>query len=207
MRIVLISDTHNQHSKITLPEGDVLIHAGDVSGGGTKKEIVDFLSWFSSQPHKHKVFIAGNHDFFIQQSPTEFLSILPSNIIYLQDELTEIEGVKIYGSPWTPEFMDWAFMKSAGTEMKKQWDLIPDGIDILLTHGPAFGTLDTIFSGLAVGCAELSKAIERVKPEYFIFGHIHEGHGSITKEGTQYINASILNEKYVLSHEPLVINL
>ncbi|MCX6181895.1 MAG: metallophosphatase domain-containing protein [Bacteroidetes bacterium] len=207
MRIILISDTHNQHHKVVLPEGDVLLHAGDISGRGTKKEVQDFLSWFSAQPHKHKVFIAGNHDFFIQQNHNEFLSMLPSNITYLEDKLVEIGGLKIYGSPWTPEFMNWAFMKPAGAEMKKQWDLIPDGIDILLTHGPAFGALDVIFSGLSVGCTELSKAIERVNPKYFVFGHIHEGHGSLIKGYTQYINASVLNENYLLIHEPIVVNI
>ncbi len=207
MRIVFISDTHNQHRKIALPEGDIIIHAGDVSGGGTQKEIVDFLQWFSSLPYKHKVFIAGNHDFFIQQNPKEFRSMLPSNVVYLEDESIEIEGVKIYGSPWTPEFMNWAFMKSPGAEMKQQWDLIPDGVDILLTHGPAFGILDKIFSGLSVGCEGLSKAIKRVKPKYFLFGHIHEAYGSHTDGEVSYINGSILNEKYVLCNKPLIIDL
>ncbi|MFM7024318.1 MAG: metallophosphoesterase [Flavobacteriales bacterium] len=207
MRIVFISDTHNQHSRLTLPEGDMVIHAGDISGNGSEREVADFLKWFSALPHKHKVFIAGNHDFFIQENEGKFRSILPSNLIYLEDELVEIEGVKIYGSPWTPTFMDWAFMKDPGEEMKKKWDLIPDKVDILLTHGPAYGTLDAIYSGLAVGCTELADAIQRVKPKYFLFGHIHEGFGSRAKGATQYINGAILDEKYILCNEPVVFDL
>ncbi len=207
MRIVFISDTHNQHRKLTLPEGDVLIHAGDVSGRGTKEEIEDFLNWFSSLSHKHKVFIAGNHDFFIQENPKEFRSLLPSNIIYLEDDLAVIDGIKIYGSPWTPEFMNWAFMKAHGNEIKKQWDLIPDGIDILLTHGPAFGTLDKIFSGLSVGCVELMKVVEKVNPKFFLFGHIHEAYGEVKNGGIRRINGAILNEKYVLCNPPITFDL
>jgi len=206
MKIVFISDTHNQHRKVTLPLGDVLVHAGDVSGRGSKEEVQDFLHWFSEQPFKYKIFIAGNHDFFIQDHPAEFRAMLPSNVIYLQDEMTEIEGVKIWGSPWTPEYMNWAFMKAHGKEIEEKWDMIPDDIDVLLTHGPMVGVLDQIFSGLSVGCAALSTAVQRINPKYFLFGHIHESYGRQQSGATHFINGAVLNENYELSNDPVVID-
>jgi len=207
MRVVFISDTHNRHPKVVLPAGDLLIHAGDVSGRGTQKEIEDFLLWFSSHPHQYKIFIAGNHDFFIQQNPQKFKEILPSNITYLQDELVEIEGKKIYGSPWTPRFMNWAFMKEKGEDIAQVWRQIPNEIDLLITHGPAFGTLDQIYTGLPVGCEELAIELGRIKPKYFLFGHIHEAHGVREKGGITYMNGAVLNERYVLQNEVTVFDL
>ncbi|MFZ9847292.1 MAG: metallophosphatase domain-containing protein [Flavobacteriales bacterium] len=207
MKVVFISDTHNRHHKVVLPKGDVLIHAGDVSGRGTQNEIEDFLKWFSSQPHQHKIFIAGNHDFFIQQQPQEFKEILPSNIVYLQDELVEIDGKKIYGSPWTPRFMNWAFMKEKGEDIAQVWRQIPNEIDVLITHGPAFGTLDKIYTGLPVGCEDLAIELRRIKPRCFLFGHIHEGYGVIERDGITFMNGAVLNERYVLQNEALVFDL
>jgi Icc-related predicted phosphoesterase len=207
MRVVFISDTHNKHRKVVLPAGDMLIHAGDVSGRGTQSEIEDFLNWFSAQPHQYKIFIAGNHDFFIQQNPQKFKKILPSTIIYLQDEMVEIEGRKIYGSPWTPTFMNWAFMKEKGEDIAQIWRQIPNDIDVLITHGPAFGTLDKIYSGLPVGCEHLALELGRIKPKYFLFGHIHEDYGLRERDGIIFMNGAVLNERYVLKNEALVFDL
>jgi Icc-related predicted phosphoesterase len=207
MRVVFISDTHNKHNSFVLPQGDLLIHAGDVSGRGTQKEIEDFLHWFSFQPHQYKVFIAGNHDFFIQQNPQKFREILPSNVIYLQDEMVEIEGRKIYGSPWTPKFMNWAFMKNKGAEISSCWKLIPNEIDVLITHGPAYGMRDELHTGEAVGCQDLANELDRIKPSYFLFGHIHEAYGTMVKDGITFINGAVLNEKYQMTNAPTVFDL
>ncbi len=200
MKVVFISDTHNQHHSLSVPTGDVLIHAGDVSGRGTRREIEDFLQWFSAQPHTHKIFIAGNHDFFIQLSPNEFKKILPSNCIYLQDEMVEIEGFKIYGSPWTPKFMNWAFMKDPKV-IEEVWRNIPKNLDILITHGPAHGILDQLHTGPSVGCSTLINKVKELKPRYFLFGHIHESYGSEVKDGTTYLNGAVLNERYYLQNK------
>lgn len=207
MRVVFISDTHNKHQQVQVPQGDMLIHAGDVSGRGTKTEIENFLNWFSTQPHKYKIFIAGNHDFFIENHPEKFNEILPKNIIYLQDMMVEIEGRKIYGSPWTPNFMNWAFMKNTGNEIAQEWQKIPEGIDILITHGPAFGTLDKIYTGLSVGCVELASFLPKIKPKYFLFGHIHEAYGMKNKEGITYCNGAVLNERYQLQNPPIIFEI
>ena len=197
MKIVAISDTHGQHHSISVPEGDMLIHAGDVSKRGHKSEITDFLAWFSAQTHPHKIFIAGNHDFFFEEAPlSEINALIPNNVIYLNDSGVHIEGIKIWGSPVQPRFYDWAFNRDRGEHIKKHWDLIPKGTDILITHGPAYGILDLTMDMRQVGCEELRKKVEEIKPKYHVFGHIHESHGIKTEEGTVFINASMLNLNY-----------
>lgn len=128
MQIVAISDTHGKHRDLQpLPEGDVLVHARDVSRGGTKEQVTDFLKWFAEQNHPHKIFIAGNHDFFFEQTdPDEVNNIIPDGVIYLNDSGLEINGTKFWGSPITPWFNNWAFNRDRGEEIKKHWDLIPD---------------------------------------------------------------------------------
>jgi Icc-related predicted phosphoesterase len=207
MKIVAISDTHGLHQSICLPEGDLLIHAGDLSKRGLKTEVEDFLNWFSAQPHRYKVFIAGNHDFFFEKEDTDVIQkLIPDNIIYLNDSAAMIEGLKIWGSPIQPLFYDWAFNRQRGADIKKHWDLIPADADILLTHGPAHGILDLTMDYRNVGCEELLKKIEAVKPKYHICGHIHEAHGVLEKEGTTFINASLLNVHYRPVFKPFVFD-
>lgn len=208
MKITCISDTHNYHHNIKLPGGDVLIHAGDISGRGLEKEVKDFLNWFSKQAYTHKIFIAGNHDFYFERNNEQTIkSIIPKNVIYLNDSSINIEGIKFYGSPITPFFYNWAFNRRRGAEIKKHWDLIPNDVDVLITHGPPFGMLDKTKQGDEVGCKELSQAINTIKPKYHIFGHIHEAYGNYQNADTHFINASVLNERYVYTNEPITFNL
>ncbi len=118
MKLVCIGDTHNKHREINIPNGDVLIHIGDFTEAGTKHETLDFLEWFSEQPHKHKIFIAGNHDFFMEKSGLPEPQNLPSNIFYLEDVGIEIEGVKFWGSPVTPGDDTWAFHRERGKQIR-----------------------------------------------------------------------------------------
>ena len=145
MKIVCLSDTHNCNQEITVPDGDILIHAGDATIRGTQTEVEDFLAWFSSLPHQHKVFVAGNHDWLFE-TDNRFARLLTANykIKYLEDSFTDIEGLKIYGSPWQPRFFDWAFNLNRGGELAEKWKLIPADIDILITHGPPNGILDEV---------------------------------------------------------------
>lgn len=203
MKLTLISDTHNKHKQLQLSGGDILIHAGDVSGRGYQKEIENFLEWFSQQNYKHKILISGNHDFFFEKASTEQIkSIIPENVIYLNDSGCEVEGLKIWGSPVQPWFYDWAFNRRRGEEIKKHWDLIPAGTDILITHGPPYGILDETKHGEKVGCEELLKAIERINPKLNVFGHIHEDRGQLKTESTHFFNASVLNESYLQVFDP-----
>jgi Icc-related predicted phosphoesterase len=208
-KISLISDTHGKHDLITkdLPGGDIIIHAGDVSNVGKSNEIYDFLNWFSTLPYKHKVFIAGNHDFgfeIMNEIAPEYQEL---GVTYLMDRMVEIDGLKIYGSPWQPRFYDWAFNVDRGEAIAKKWEKIPENLDILITHGPPFGILDDTIQGQRVGCEELYKKVTQVKPKYHIFGHIHYGYGMKIMEETTYINASSLGERYEYRNKPVLIHI
>lgn len=209
MNITCISDTHNQHNNIPskyLTGGDCIIHSGDVSGRGTRQEIELFLEWYSGLPYTHKVLIAGNHDFFFEEAPEyEIEAVLAKypNIIYLNDSGIEIEGLKIWGSPVQPWFHSWAFNRK-GTEICKHWDLIPLDTDILITHGPAKGYLDLTLHGDVTGCPYLLEKIsEMTNLKLFVHGHIHEAYGRVDfPDGGVFLNASVLNARYVMSNLP-----
>ena len=215
MKITFISDTHNKHAQVTssLPGGDLLIHAGDMSSMGHKHEIQQFLKWFNGlNNYTHKIFIAGNHDWGFQENPVMCKEQLDfyNKVTYLQDNL-EVIGedyetpVKVYGSPWQPEFYNWAFnLPKNGEELKEVWDMIPEGIDILITHGPAWGVLDNVEGNRNVhlGCELLAEKIKQIKPKIHICGHIHTGHGHYFDGHTHYFNASVLNEQYFYSNTP-----
>ena len=208
MKIVAISDTHGQHERLKLPEGDMIIHAGDLSRRGGQHEIIDFLNWFSALDYQYKIFIAGNHDFYFEKGdPQEIKELIPDNLIYLNDSGIEIEGLKIWGSPIQPWFYNWAFNRQRGDKIKKHWDLIPNNTDILITHGPALSMLDMTEENEEVGCKDLLNKIMEVKPKMHIFGHIHESYGELKTDGVHFINASVLNLHYHLVNEAVVIEL
>ncbi len=208
MKFIAISDTHGKHSNMVLPTGDVLIHAGDISGRGNEAEVIDFIHWFSKQSFEHKILIAGNHDFYFEREPAQHIKkIIPKDIIYLNDSSTTINNTKIWGSPITPWFYNWAFNRHRGTEIKKHWDTIPTDTDILITHGPVYGILDATTRGDQAGCEDLLNRVTTIKPKVHICGHIHEAYGVIKKNETTFINASVLNEKYELVNEPIIFEL
>lgn len=200
---VAISDTHGMYNKLDLPDGDVLIHAGDITRHGKLSELVDFNDWLGEQPHQHKIIIAGNHDWCFERQKQDCLKIL-TNAVYLEDESTTIAGHTFYGSPWQPRFQNWAFNLSRGKALQEKWALITDNIDVLITHGPAFGLLDTIHSGEHTGCENLLVKIEEIKPRVHICGHIHEGYGRIEHQGIEFINASVTNERNKPVNPPIV---
>lgn len=206
MRIVCISDTHLRY--VAVPSGDLLIHAGDATIEGTPKEFAQFFDWFGKLPHPHKVFIAGNHDWIFEKKPELARSMIPPGVTYLQDELATVNGLKIYGSPWQPEFMDWAFNLVRGWPLRKKWEAIPAGIDILVTHGPPLSILDySPFGQEHVGCADLRNELSRVKPKLHVFGHIHHSYGKMELGGTTFVNASICDEAYRATRQPIVLEL
>ncbi len=210
MTIVCISDTHNRHDEINVPVGDILIHAGDATTIGNLPQITAFNRWFSSLPHKHKLFIAGNHDWMFETNPTFAQSLLDKSIHYLQDSFINIEGLKIYGSPWQPRFYDWAFNLNRGAELAEKWKLIPNDTDILITHGPPNGILDEVprkFFVENTGCEELRKVVEKIKPKLHVFGHIHCGYGQTEQFGTKFVNASTCDEEYQPTQLPIVVDL
>ncbi len=206
MKIVFISDTHGFHDQVFLPEGDMIVHAGDLSKRGLAMEIQAFVDWFAQLPYRYKVFIGGNHDFYLEDRPALFKEMLTDAVIYLEDDWIEIEGIKIWGSPITPFFFDWAFNRQRGADINRYWTPIPDDIDILVTHGPPLGFGDRVYSGDLVGCSDLLEAVKRVAPQYHVFGHIHEAYGIYKNEKTTFINASVVNLQYQVVNAPIVVN-
>jgi Icc-related predicted phosphoesterase len=206
MRIVAISDTHMRHHKIAVPEGDVLVHAGDFTKRGSMKDVDAFNTWLGTLPHRHKLVIAGNHDWAFQKTPAEARAAL-NHATYLEDEGVELDGVRFWGSPWQPWFLSWAFNLQRGAEIAQKWALIPARTDVLITHGPPLGFGDRCVGGEEVGCADLLARIRELRPRAHIFGHIHEGSGVRTDEHTTYVNASVLDVAYEVAYPPRVIDL
>lgn len=206
MRIVCLSDTHDLHGDLAVPDGDLLLHAGDATMSGTPQQIEAFDDWLARQPHRHKVVIAGNHDWGFQRTPARARALL-RHATYLEDSLAEVDGLRIWGSPWQPWFYDWAFNLERGPQIAAKWALIPDGIDVLVTHGPPLGILDRTSRGEAVGCADLLAAIDRVRPRLHVFGHIHEAYGRLERDGCLFVNASNCSERYRPVQPPIVVDL
>jgi len=204
VRLVLVSDTHLRHPEI--PDGDVLVHAGDLTPRGTRAELERALDWFKSLPHPHKVSIAGNHDFCLEREP-ELRALFEPEIRYLLDEEAEVAGLRIFGSPWTPWFHDWAFNLPRGEPLRAVWERMPAGLDVLLTHGPPAGILDRIWDGRHVGCEELLRGVQQKPPRLHVFGHIHEAYGEESVDGTRFVNASICDLAYRAAHRPVVVEL
>ncbi len=218
MRLVCLSDTHGLHNSIHVPEGDVLIHAGDFCNTGTEREVHKFAKWLNRLPHRWKIVVAGNHDWFFQKQPELARAYLEPDVIYLQDSGCEIEGLKIWGSPWQPWFMDWAFnLPRRGAALREKWSQIPLATDILITHSPPHGTLDEVRSQSSafeietassgpLGCEHLADRLPAVLPGLHVFGHIHDGHGHLVRDRTLHVNASICDERYEPIHHPIVVD-
>jgi len=211
-KITIISDTHGKHEHLTskrmgdiLGSGDILVHCGDVSNMGRPNEIKDFLDWFSNTPFEHKIFIAGNHDFGFEIVNTIAPEYIEKGVHYLFDSSVEIDEIKFYGSPWQPEFYNWAFNLKRGEKLAKKWALIPGNTDILITHGPAFRMLDHTISGQMVGCEDLFNRIMEVKPKLHCCGHIHWAYGQKSFNDVEFVNAAVLNERYEYENKPIKI--
>jgi Icc-related predicted phosphoesterase len=210
-KITFISDTHQKHGLLTndLIGGDILIHAGDImTSGYYETEVKNFCEWFSKlNNYKHKIFIAGNHDRLAEDNPNLFKRIVDEypNITYLQDSEVIIDGVKIYGSPWQPEFYNWGFnLPRRGPGLISKCQEIPEDTDILITHGPPNGILDYVAQSVKhAGCEELLERVMQVKPKVNVFGHIHQGYGTLRVNEIEFINASVLNESYNYANLPI----
>jgi Icc-related predicted phosphoesterase len=191
LRLVLLSDTHELHREVDVPAGDILIHAGDFTMFSKNlEEIVDFNNWLGELPHRHKIIVPGNHEFFLEADSSE--SRLLSNATVLINEGIEVDGLRIWGLPVTPMYGG-AFGMSSAKDRKKLYAQIPQNIDVLVSHGPPYGILDSDpVSGLHAGCPELLDAVMGVRPKLHVFGHIHGAYGVFQTEHTTFVNASRL---------------
>jgi|ERR1039458_1098488 Icc-related predicted phosphoesterase len=205
MRIVCISDTHGQHRQLAVPNGDILIHAGDFTFYSEPPSIVsDFNGWLGSLPHRQKIVTCGNHEYLLEE-PRERGAI--TNATLLIESGVEIEGLKIWGSPTTPLYGG-AFGKSKPEDRQRLWASIPEDLDILVTHTPPFAILDHgLPSEPREGCPYLFEAVFRVRPRLHVFGHIHAGYGTRRTSDTIFVNASLLGDSGKPDREPIVIDL
>lgn len=183
MIVDCISDLHGFQP--TLEGGDLLICAGDCTDRDRVQDWMEFFEWMKAQPYKHKILVGGNHDGFLERSISsqEGRELLgdefeETGIEYLCDSGARVEGIQIWGSPWTPRFYNWHFMLTRGERLRQKWALIPDDTQILVTHGPAYGTRDRNAQGIYCGCKDLSNRLMELKNlKLHVFGHIHESYG------------------------------
>ena len=191
IRIVLISDTHNRHRTLQLPEGDIIIHAGDFTNNGTEKEIKDFDSWLASLDYHHKILVPGNHDTGTEEKallrdgiqrgkqgePLEVTEVTSATV--LRGEMVEVMGLKIFGLPDTLDpynLLWWAYRADTEEEMKERAAGISSGVDVLISHSPPWGVADTNHTGQKCGSQGLREIVlsENDPPKLWAFGHIHE---------------------------------
>ena len=245
MKICHISDTHGAkfHCQLSIHECDVLIHSGDLGGRTSLAELNEFLIWFEKQPAKVKIFIAGNHDITLDKTWPDKVKdpigqvlavqsyldakelITKYNVKYLENTDYVYEGVKFYGSPFTPSFHKdyWAFNADRGEEISKYWARIPSDVNVLITHGPAYGYLDTIPENykqtpdedIHRGCGDLKKTLNKrlLQLKLHCFGHLHNSYGVVLEpvsntRNVLFSNGSVLDEQYnLVVKQPLIITI
>lgn len=210
MKIVFISDIHTKFQNIKIPKCDILISCGDYSFMGRIDEVRSFHEWMNKQKAKHKISVQGNHELEVEEN-FQISKLIAEEacpgVHFIDEGLVEIKGLKIWCSAITPFFRDWAWNRHSH-EIQKHWDVIPEGIDILVTHGPPYGIADIAPIGGHIGCPKLLEAVRRVKPRIHAFGHIHEGYGDHGLSlGTHFINAAICDGQYRPINKPIMVKL
>lgn len=213
MKIVAISDTHAKHRDIVVPDGDVLVHAGDVTWRGELNIVEDFADWVKELPHKHKVMIFGNHELGFQYGPKRERAInmiKDAGVIYLEHSGVTIDGINFWGSPATPWFHDWEWNFQRGKDIAMVWEKIPEDTNVLITHGPPAFIMDEaprgVFDHENVGCKDLLDKIGNLSNlKAHIFGHIHAGYGTKQVGPCTFVNAACCTESYNPINAPIVI--
>uniref|UniRef100_A0A0R3RHJ1 Metallophos domain-containing protein n=1 Tax=Elaeophora elaphi TaxID=1147741 RepID=A0A0R3RHJ1_9BILA len=219
----------------SIPPGDILIVAGDFTMCGRPDEVEIFSNYLDQLPHTWKVVIAGNHEYtfdgrFVKTNESKFgakkLAVKRTlsnkfslhemknakaklkNAIYLEDSLTELFGIRIYGTPWLPQYDDMAFNLPRGQPLLDKWNEIPVGVDVLITHTPPLGHGDMLPTGEHVGCVELlNSVVKRIRPKYHVFGHIHSGYGCTTNGYTKFVNCSLIDDRSQLVNNPVIFDI
>ena len=208
IKIACISDTHMWGMPLKdIPEADILLHAGDATYRGTVQEVESFAKELSKHlldsrykpRYKKIIFVPGNHDWLFEKDERLARQIMmDAGIDVLINESTEFMNLKIWGSPVTPPFHNWAFNWSDDKRIYL-WENIEEGTDIVITHGPPRFILDEVIDYDKIrhtGCPHLANRLAKIKPQLHVFGHIHEGFGETVKDGVRYINASIMDRRY-----------
>ena len=215
MRITAISDTHNKHKYIdtrAFSNTDILIHAGDFTSNGNAAQTLAFLQWFSDLPVPHKILVAGNHDSFACSSGFPSMIAQFPSVTYLYNSSVTINGLKIWGSPYSNTFGRWAFM-AEDIELADIWEQIPKDTNIVITHGPAYGIGDLVDNDYEpgrdkhVGSKTLTAKLKSLKKlKLHVTGHIHESYSTYLGKWTT-VNASICDANYAPFNQPISIHL
>lgn len=222
MKIQVISDTHTFHKKMSVdPTADMILHMGDETNHPRNSsnywEFVKFIEWFGRLPIEHKLLVPGNHSAFISTNiPLARDIAAEAGVEILINQLVSIDGVSIYGSPYTPPFGSWYFMAEE-ERLERMYSYI-DKCDILATHGPPEGVLDMAPDGRQCGSVSLKKFVNRVKPSYHVFGHIHDHYEldelkiqnstKLITDDTTFVNASFVDNHYKhFNIEPKIIEI
>ena len=222
MKIVAISDIHGKISKIDVPPCDLLLLAGDIApwyGNYSVRNQAEWINskfrkWCITQPAKEIVFCPGNHEFVFENNSHMIQNDIRCK--FLIDDFVIIDGFKVYCSPWQIHFCNWAFNEDEET-LAYKWSMIPDDIDILVTHSPPYGYGDTILQSSTMmnehlGSPSLTSRIQQLKNlQLNVFGHIHSGDHKryILRNGTILQNVSVLDEAYEIysNYEMPIFNL
>ena len=223
LKIVCISDVHGKWNKLVIPECDILISTGDYSFTGEQHMVRDFHKWLNKQKATHIISVQGNHEKWPEknfQLAKEIATTACPRVHFMEEGLVEVEGIKIWCSAITPYFHNWAYNRFRGEDIKKHWDRIPDDLlnkpDIIATHGPAYGILDGVekYNSLTqknelehVGCEELLKRIQEIKPKAHFFGHTHLQYGKIEVGGTTFFNCANCDDEYKLVRPPTIFEI
>lgn len=202
MRIVAVADTHTFTEDLVVPDGDVFVHAGDLCRGGELDELRGVAEWIAGLPHRHKIIVAGNHDWCFVHEPAAARAML-GDAHYLEDSELVLDGMRFYGSPWQPEFNDWAFNLPRGEPLARMWRKIPTGLDVLITHAPPEGFGDRTPVAGRTGCADLLRRIAEVTPRLHLFGHIHQDGGVWRDGATVFANVTT----WECERQPTVIDI
>lgn len=233
MRLVFISDTHQRHDFV-IPDGDVLIHAGDFTMEGRIPELQRFASWINvvriGGGFKDVVVIPGNHELGMPKNESLFREMLGPKVTFLVHQPAVVGGLRFFGSPYTPRFFDWEYNVDRGELLARLWSQIPSDTQVLVTHGPPYGRLDSVnrpggemdamdFGSYGkgdrsrrhrqthVGCVDLMQRIQDLKDlRLHVFGHIHAPGVEAAASGVMYVNASTCNQQYKAVHKPHIFD-
>lgn len=222
MVIACVSDLHE--NLIEIPQCDILLIAGDLTFG-LKHDLVaqqkflytDFRHWVDTVPAEHVVAVAGNHEQNVEKWGWPVMDNWPDNFHYLQDEGIELDGLKIWGTPWQPWFYSWAFNapeNNGEAFLAAKYDLIPYDTDIVISHAPPYGYGDRVgdqrdLRAERVGSRALTAALRRINPRLVVCGHVHAGTGDYQLHGkqTRIINAAVVNARYQVKRGPFMVRL